>query len=28
VHAFAGLAPKADDVTVLALRWFAAGNDQ
>ncbi len=28
VHAFAGMAPKADDVTVLALRWFAANGDQ
>ncbi len=28
VHAFAGMAPKADDVTVLALRWFAAAPDQ
>jgi sigma-B regulation protein RsbU (phosphoserine phosphatase) len=28
VHAFAGTAPKADDVTVLALRWFAPERDQ
>jgi phosphoserine phosphatase RsbU/P len=28
VQAFAGMAPQADDVTVLALRWFAPGGDQ
>jgi sigma-B regulation protein RsbU (phosphoserine phosphatase) len=28
MHGFAGTAPQADDVTVLALRWFAAGRDQ
>jgi phosphoserine phosphatase RsbU/P len=28
VHGFTGMAPKADDVTVLALRWFGAGPDQ
>jgi sigma-B regulation protein RsbU (phosphoserine phosphatase) len=28
VDAFTGLAPKADDVTMLALRWHAAASDQ
>ena len=28
VHAFAGTAPKADDLTVLALRWFGAQGGQ
>jgi sigma-B regulation protein RsbU (phosphoserine phosphatase) len=25
VHSFAGAAPKADDLTILALRWRPAG---